>query len=68
MSKTRIDRVLSDKLEALIARYPSLRKAANANGISAGYLSHARLGNRRPGRKLLRVLGLTERKIYEKKP
>jgi len=63
--RRRLDPLLSAKIEALIARYASLRKAAAANGLSAGYLSHARRGNRRPGEKLLKVLGLSEKRIYK---
>lgn len=62
--KKPIDPVLAAKLDALIASHTSLSEAARAVGLSKGYLSHARRGYRQPGRKLLRVLGLTEKIIY----
>jgi hypothetical protein len=64
MPKYPLHPTVKRRLVALLAAHPSLRAAARASGLSAGYLSHASRGNRRPGRKLLRVLGLTEKKIY----
>ncbi len=50
--------------KALIALHGGLRAAARATGLDAGYLSYASRGIRQPGPKLLRVLGLAEKKIY----
>ena len=57
---------IAKRIDAFIALHGSLRRAARAMGLSAGYVSHARRGTRRPGPKLLRVLGLAEKKVYEK--
>ncbi len=53
------------RIKALIAAHGGLNKAARATGIDAGFLSYASRGIRQPGPKLLRVLGLAEKKIYE---
>jgi hypothetical protein len=58
--------VILRRIAALIHLHGGLRAAARATGVDAGYLSHASRGNRAPGPKLLRVLGLAEKKIYEK--
>jgi hypothetical protein len=56
--------LIGRRIRALIAHHGGLRAAARATGIDAGFLSHASRGNRTPGPKLLRVLGLAEKKIY----
>ena len=53
------------RIDALIARHGSLRRAARAVGLDPGYLSHARRGLRGPGPRLLRALNLAEKIIYK---
>lgn len=58
---------LQDRIAELASLHGSLRKAAEALGTNAGYLSRlARGENKHPGPALLRRLGLKQVITYEK--
>ena len=64
MTTSALNPLIARRIKALIVLHGGLRAAARATGLDAGYLSYASRGIRQPGPKLLRVLGLSEKKIY----